>query len=128
MTRILLAVVLSLLCAASAWLPSSASARESGSSDTSEEYSSNHHASKRRSHAKHDADVQRDSRGRIKRSATAKNRFRKENPCPSTGKGSGACPGYLIDHVVPLKRGRKDSPENMQWQTKEEAKAKDKLE
>jgi len=36
--------------------------------------------------------------------------------------------GYVIDHVRPLKRGGSDSPSNMQWQTKEAAKAKDKTE
>lgn len=49
-------------------------------------------------------------------------------PCPSTGKSSGACPGYVIDHVQPLKRGGADAPSNMQWQTKEAAKEKDKWE
>ena len=31
----------------------------------------------------------------------------------------------MIDHVIPLKRGGPDSPDNMQWQTREAAKAKD---
>jgi hypothetical protein len=34
----------------------------------------------------------------------------------------------MIDHVVPLKRGGPDRPSNMQWQTKEAAKEKDKTE
>jgi hypothetical protein len=54
--------------------------------------------------------------------------FRRENPCPATGKTTGACPGYVIDHIVPLKRGGADNPENMQWQTKAEASAKDRWE
>jgi hypothetical protein len=35
---------------------------------------------------------------------------------------SGACPGYVIDHIQPLQRGGADAPGNMQWQTVEEAK------
>jgi len=34
----------------------------------------------------------------------------------------------VIDHIVPLKRGGPDKPENMQWQTLAEAKAKDRIE
>jgi 5-methylcytosine-specific restriction endonuclease McrA len=70
----------------------------------------------------------RDSGGRISRSASAKHEFQKSHPCPATGKTSGPCKGYVIDHVVPLKRGGADSPRNMQWQTRAAAKAKDKIE
>src|SRR2546427_4096060 len=72
--------------------------------------------------------VTRDSHGRIKRSETAKRDFEHRHPCPSTGKTSGTCPGYVIDHVVPLKRGGADAPTNMQWQTKDAAKEKDRWE
>jgi hypothetical protein len=72
--------------------------------------------------------VPRDSHGRIERSEKAKDEFKKQHPCPSTGKSSGSCPGYVIDHVIPLKRGGPDSPSNMQWQTEADAKAKDKVE
>jgi hypothetical protein len=34
----------------------------------------------------------------------------------------------VIDHVMPLKRGGADAPSNMQWQTIQAAKAKDKIE
>jgi hypothetical protein len=33
-----------------------------------------------------------------------------------------------VDHVKPLACGGIDLPSNMQWQTKDEAKAKDKIE
>jgi len=72
--------------------------------------------------------VRRDAHGNIKRSARAKDDFRKSHPCPATGKTAGSCPGYTIDHVKPLKRGGADSPGNMQWQTKKAAKIKDKTE
>jgi hypothetical protein len=91
------------------------------------------HSSHARSTARHTSPragsgVARDRQGRIKRSARAKNRFKKQRPCPSTGKSSGACPGYVIDHVKALKRGGEDNPSNMQWQTNEAAKQKDKWE
>jgi len=72
--------------------------------------------------------VKRDSKGRIKRSSAARTAFKHSHPCPSTGKSSGPCPGYVIDHVQALKHGGADSPSNMQWQTIEAAKAKDKIE
>jgi hypothetical protein len=71
---------------------------------------------------------QRNSHGRIQRSETAKNDFKRLHPCPATGKGHGPCPGYVIDHVKPLACGGADDPSNMQWQTIEEGKAKDKWE
>ena len=67
-------------------------------------------------------------RARRRRSAAAKAAFRRDHPCPSTGRSVGACPGYVIDHVIALKRGGADSPSNMQWQTIAAAKAKDSVE
>jgi hypothetical protein len=28
--------------------------------------------------------------------------FQRQHPCPSTGRATGACPGYIKDHIVPL--------------------------
>lgn len=67
----------------------------------------------------HDADA------KIPRSSSAKAEFKRLQPCPSTGRPRGACPGYVIDHVVPLCAGGPDEPGNMQWQTVEAAKLKD---
>lgn len=50
------------------------------------------------------------------------------HPCPATGRSKGSCPGYIIDHVQALACGGADHPSNMQWQTKADAKAKDKWE
>jgi hypothetical protein len=64
----------------------------------------------------------------IHRSSHARSEFKHIQPCPANGRTSGACPGYVIDHVKPLACGGLDDPSNMQWQTREEAKAKDKWE
>jgi hypothetical protein len=66
--------------------------------------------------------------GRTERSTAAKDSFKRQQPCPSTGRSSGACSGYVIDHVRPLECGGADSPSNMQWQTIADGKAKDKTE
>lgn len=50
--------------------------------------------------------------------------FVKSNPCPSTGKRSGGCPGWQVDHRKPLAAGGSDHPSNMQWLTVEQHKAK----
>ena len=70
----------------------------------------------------------RDARGRIKRSAVARAQFMRMHPCPATGRHRGPCPGYVIDHIVALKRGGADRPGNMQWQTVQEARDKDRYE
>jgi len=62
------------------------------------------------------------------RSAKAKREVRKQYPCPSTGQTKGPCPGYVVDHIQPLKRGGSDAPHNMQWQSREAAKEKDRWE
>lgn len=66
--------------------------------------------------------------GAIERSIEAKNAFKQSNPCPSTGKNSGPCPGYVVDHIAALACGGADSPGNMQWQSEADGKAKDKWE
>lgn len=62
------------------------------------------------------------------RSPAVAREFQREYPCPSTGQISGACPGYVKDHIIPLACGGRDDPANLQWQTIPEAKAKDKWE
>lgn len=65
---------------------------------------------------------------RAQRSETAKNLFKSFHPCPSTGEASGPCPGYVVDHIMPLACGGADDPANMQWQTVMQGKAKDRWE
>jgi 5-methylcytosine-specific restriction endonuclease McrA len=43
--------------------------------------------------------------------------FHKNNPCPSTGRTSGPCPGWHVDHIRSLACGGSDHPSNMQWLT-----------
>jgi len=74
------------------------------------------------------ATCERDANGRIKRDPAQQQAFQRAKPCPSTGNDAGACPGYVVDHVIPLKRGGADDPSTMQWQTIEHAKAKDRAE
>ena len=97
---------------------SSSHSSHSGSASSSSGHSGHHKAE----------GVGRDSHGKIARSTQAKDAFKRQHPCPSTGRSSGACPGYVIDHVIALKRGGTDDPANMQWQTSAAAKAKDKYE
>lgn len=54
--------------------------------------------------------------------------FQRLYRCPSTGRTTGACPGWVRDHIVPLCKGGADTVDNMQWQTVAEGKAKDRWE
>jgi hypothetical protein len=62
------------------------------------------------------------------RSLEVKREFQRQHPCPSTERATGACPGYIKDHIVPLACGGPDSVVNLQWQTTAAAKAKDRWE
>jgi hypothetical protein len=62
------------------------------------------------------------------RNGYAREAFRREHPCPSTGQPAGPCPGFVIDHDEPLCAGGADAPENMRWQEEGEAAVKDALE
>ena len=64
----------------------------------------------------------------LARSAAEVRAFKREQPCPATGDTRGKCPGWIVDHIVPLCAGGADDPSNMQWQTVADAKAKDKQE
>ena len=66
--------------------------------------------------------VKRDTLGRITRSSSERHKFMVETGYPHGRKG------YVVDHIIALKRGGLDEPTNMQWQTKAEAKAKDRVE
>jgi hypothetical protein len=62
------------------------------------------------------------------RSFKAEIYFRLANPSPSTGETRGACTGYVIDRIVPVACGGAEEPANMQWQTIQQAKEKDRWE
>jgi hypothetical protein len=76
------------------------------------------------------APIARDSRGRIERRRAPVAAFMRAQPCPG-GHDAGSvkrCRGYKVDHVIPLCAGGPDDPANMQWQTTEAAREKDRLE
>ena len=54
--------------------------------------------------------------------------FRADHPCPSTGRTTGRCPGWVVDHIVALECAGPDNPTNLQWQSVAEAKLKDRWE
>ena len=41
--------------------------------------------------------------------------FKREVPCPATGKRRGNCPSFQADHIVPLCAGGLDHWSNLQW-------------
>ena len=47
--------------------------------------------------------------------------FQQKNPCPSTGRTTGNCPGYFAGYIVLPKHGGKYETSNMRWMTDEEA-------
>lgn len=65
---------------------------------------------------------------KIHRSREVTRVFQREHPCPSTGLGYGPCRGWIKDHITALCDGGADAVGNMQWQTIQAAKAKDRTE
>lgn len=59
--------------------------------------------------------VVRATDGTTARSTATINAFKRQWACPVTGKHTGACPGWAIDHIVPLDCGGADAVYNMQW-------------
>jgi hypothetical protein len=116
--------VLAFLAAALLLAAPAHAAHPRGSSHGS--YHSHHRAHHYRTHTGHTRSyaygVPRDEHGRIKRSPEEKRKFERESGYPH------GRPGYVVDHIIPLSEGGRDDPTNMQWQTKEEAKAKDRTE
>jgi hypothetical protein len=60
------------------------------------------------------------------RSPALRAEFQRYEPCPSTGQTRGPCPGYQVDHAVPLCLGgpKVDQISNLQWLSVEEHKRK----
>lgn len=54
--------------------------------------------------------------------------FRKTHPCPATRNTAGPCPGFVVDHLIPLCWGGADSPSNMAWEPYTESLIKDQFE
>lgn len=57
----------------------------------------------------------RDQSGTIIRSYKVYTAFRKLHLCPSTNLPTGSCPGWQVDHVIPLASCGCDILSNLQW-------------
>ncbi len=57
---------------------------------------------------------ERDSHGKIKRDRSAVEDFKRTQPKPP------GCKDCEVDHIVPLSKGGRDDPGNMQWLSREQ--------
>lgn len=62
-----------------------------------------------------------------KRDPSIRAEFQRQNPCPSTGKNRGRCPGFQVDHRIPLCFHGVDEVWNLQWLSVIDHKAKTRL-
>ena len=69
----------------------------------------------------------RDAEGKILRSRAVIAKFQRTTVCPATGK-TGRCPGYVVDHKIPLCACGRDAQSNLQYQTVAAGKIKDQQE
>jgi hypothetical protein len=60
------------------------------------------------------------------RSRALRAEFMRENPCPATGRTTGPCVGFEVDHHLPLCLGGQavDTKANLRWITVEAHKSK----
>lgn len=70
----------------------------------------------------------RDADGSIHRSEAVRAAFKRLYPCPSTLQRSGPCPGWILDHPLPLACGGVDAVYNLQWMPEDMWRAKSKWE
>ncbi|HEX7625057.1 MAG TPA: hypothetical protein VF400_15875 [Anaeromyxobacteraceae bacterium] len=47
--------------------------------------------------------------------------YQRSHACPSTGKTSGTCPGYVVGYVLSPRRGGTYQQSNLRWMTLEDA-------
>lgn len=58
----------------------------------------------------------RDAKGEILRRADVLRAFKQAHPCPAPDPARpNACPGWVMDHVIPLACGGCDAVSNLQW-------------
>lgn len=57
----------------------------------------------------------RNASGQIIRRSDVLRAFKQIHPCPATGFSTGACPGWSIDHILPLACHGCDEVGNLQW-------------
>ena len=60
-------------------------------------------------------DPKRNLSGEIIRRAAVRDAFQRIHPCPSNGNREGPCPGWRMNHTVPLKCNGCDSVGNLSW-------------
>ena len=65
--------------------------------------------------ARYCGEPERYENGRIKRSSTVLRRFAEVFPCPSTLQPVTSCPGWQVNHTIPLASGGCDSQINLNW-------------
>lgn len=62
------------------------------------------------------------------RSSAVRAEFRRLHPCPATGRTTGACPGWHVDHREALVCGGRDEVGNLQWLSVAEHREKSRVE
>ncbi len=98
------------------------SSRSGGGHTTGSGRSGSSHVNGNRSHPKTFCKTcPRDSRGRIERSSSERQKFLKSQGLTHTP------PGYQVDHINPLSKGGPDKASNMQLIPKDSPKEKDEL-